>query len=85
MPKNDSEERRQKKIIPHAFGARAVMKFMFAAIIRASHTWRGMAVSEFDRKQLATLREGAQPAIGGAARLEVKTASRSRNYSSSGT
>jgi len=34
------EERRRTKIIPHAFGERAVLKLMFAALARASQTWR---------------------------------------------
>jgi len=30
------EERRRTKVIPHAFGERAVIKLMYAALIRAS-------------------------------------------------
>lgn len=37
------EERRRTKVIPHAFGERAVMKLMFAALMRASQTWRLVA------------------------------------------
>jgi transposase-like protein len=32
------EERRRTKVIPHAFGERAVLKLMYAALIRASET-----------------------------------------------
>jgi hypothetical protein len=34
-----------------------VMKLMFAALIRASQTWRGVTITEFERRQLQTLRE----------------------------
>src|SRR5205807_4494125 len=51
------EERRRTKIIPHAFGERAVLKLMYAALIRASETWRRVVISEFELKQLAQLRE----------------------------
>ena len=43
------EERRRTKVIPHAFGERAVMKLMYAALIRASQTWRGVMITEFER------------------------------------
>ena len=51
------EERRRTKIIPHAFGERAVLKLMYAALIRASDTWRRVVISEFELKQLEQLRE----------------------------
>ncbi len=51
------EERRRTKIIPHAFGERAVLKLMYAALIRASETWRRVVISEFELKQLEQLRE----------------------------
>ena len=35
------EERRRTKVIPHAFGERAVLKLMYAALIRAAECWRG--------------------------------------------
>jgi len=50
------EERRRTKVIPHAFGERAVLKLMFAALIRASQTWRGLCISDFERKQIEELR-----------------------------
>jgi putative transposase len=51
------EERRRTKIIPHAFGERAVLKLMYAALIRASETWWRVVISEFELKQLEQLRE----------------------------
>lgn len=51
------EERRRTKTIPHAFGERAVLKLMYAALIRASDSWRGVKVTEFEMRQLQTLRE----------------------------
>jgi transposase-like protein len=50
------EERRRTKVIPHAFGERAVLKLMYAALIRAAEHWRGLRFSEFERRQLAALR-----------------------------
>jgi len=51
------EERRRTKVIPHAFGERAVLKLMYAALIRASDTWKRVVISEFELKQLESLRE----------------------------
>jgi transposase-like protein len=51
------EERRRTRTIPHAFGERAVLKLMYAAIQRASQTWQRIAITDFERKQLQTLRE----------------------------
>src|SRR5258706_3471314 len=50
------EERRRTKVIPHAFGERAVLKLMYAALIRASHTSRRIVISEFELKQISELR-----------------------------
>lgn len=50
------EERRRTKIIPNAFGERAVMKLMYAALIRASEKWRGLRMTAFESKQLEVLR-----------------------------
>lgn len=51
------EERRRTKTIPHAFGERAVLKLMFAAILRASQSWLRIRINDFERKQLQSLRE----------------------------
>ena len=50
------EERRRTKVIPHAFGERAVLKLMYAALIRAAERWRGIKVSEFEQRQLRAIR-----------------------------
>ena len=50
------EERRRSKVIPHAFGERAVLKLMFAAVLRASESWRGIKITEFELRQLALVR-----------------------------
>ena len=42
--------------IPHAFGERAVLKLMHAALIRASERWRGIRVTEFEQRQLNAIR-----------------------------
>ena len=51
------EERRRTKVIPHAFTERAVLKLMYAALIRAAETWRGIAMTEFDRHQSAAIKK----------------------------
>src|SRR5438045_3310068 len=51
------EERRRTKIIPHAFGERAVLKLMYAALIRAADRWRGMRITEFEPRQLKAIRD----------------------------
>ena len=50
------EERRRMKIIPNAFGEKPVLKFMFAAMIRASERWRALRVTGFERRQVDALR-----------------------------
>jgi transposase-like protein len=50
------EERRRTKVIPHAFGERAVLKLMYAALIRAAECWRGLRMTEFERRQLIAIR-----------------------------
>ncbi len=51
------EERRRTKIIPNAFGERPVLKLMYAAVIRAAERWRGIAVGEFEQRQLRAIRD----------------------------
>ena len=51
------EARRRTKVIPHAFGERAVLKLMYAAMIRAAESWRGLRMTEFERRQLKGIRE----------------------------
>ena len=50
------EERRRTKLIPHAFGERAVLKLMYAALIRAAKRWRGIRMTEFEKCQLTAIR-----------------------------
>lgn len=50
------EERRRTKVIPHAFGERAVLKLMYAAITRASQSWRKIAINDFELKQIEQLK-----------------------------
>jgi transposase-like protein len=50
------EERRRLKIIPNAFGEKAVLKLMFGAMTRAAERWRSIRITEFERRQLAALR-----------------------------
>lgn len=78
------EERRRSKTIPHAFGERPVLKLMYAALERASRTWRGVAISDFERKQLLTLREELNREFD-AKHRPAKPASRSQIYSKAGT
>jgi putative transposase len=51
------EERRRTKVIPHAFGERAVLKLMYAALIRAAERWRGIRTTEFEQRQLRAIRD----------------------------
>ena len=72
------EERRRTKTIPHAFGERAALKLMYAALIRASDTWRRVVISEFELKQLTQLREHLEQRHAERIAPIVKNASRSR-------
>ncbi len=51
------EDRRRTKVIPHAFGEKPILKLMFAALVRASQSWRRVIISEFEIKQLVELRQ----------------------------
>ncbi len=51
------EERRRLKIIPNGFGEKAVLKLMFAALIRAADRWRGLRFREFELRQIAVVRQ----------------------------
>ena len=72
------EERRRTKIVPHAFGERAVLKLMYASLTRASETWRRVVISEFELKQLDQLREHLNQRHAERVTPIVKNASRSR-------
>jgi transposase-like protein len=51
------EERRRLKIIPNAFGEKAVLKLMFGAMTRAAERWRALRITPFERRQMAALRQ----------------------------
>jgi len=51
------EERRRQKAALHMFGERPVLKLMYAALVRGSERWRGLTISDFERKQLDRLQE----------------------------
>lgn len=50
------EERRRMKAVGSFFGERPVLKLMYAVLIRATETWRGVTVTEFETRQLRELR-----------------------------
>ncbi len=50
------EERRRLKIIPNAFGEKAVLKLMFATMTRAAERWRAVKITDFERRQMAAIR-----------------------------
>ena len=47
---------RRSKVIPHAFGERAVSKLMYAALVRATERWRDIRMTEFEQRQLSAIR-----------------------------
>jgi putative transposase len=51
------EERRRLKIVPNAFGEKPVLKLMFASLIRAADSWRGLRITEFELRQLDAVRK----------------------------
>src|SRR5512132_2474688 len=51
------EERRRLKIIANAFGEKPVLELMFGAMIRATERWRAVKVTEFERRQMAAVRQ----------------------------
>ena len=51
------EERRRLKIIPNAFGERPVVKLMFGAMTRAAERWRAIKFTDFERRQIAAIRQ----------------------------
>jgi putative transposase len=66
------EERRRLKIIPNAFGERAVLKLMFGALIRAAERWRSVKVTEFERRQMAAVRNELDQEYEAAVGLKAK-------------
>ncbi len=58
---------------------------MFAAILRASHSWLGIGINDFERRQLYTLREELEQQFHDHNTVAFKPASHSANYSNQGT
>jgi transposase-like protein len=79
------EERRRTKVIPHAFGERAVLKLMYAALLRASKTWQRVVISEFELRQIEDLRNELDEEFKQRSTSSANTASRRRIYSKEGT
>jgi transposase-like protein len=79
------EERRRTKVIPHAFGERAVLKLMYAALIRASQTWKRIMISEFELKQTEELRNELEREFKDRTTIDIQTASHQRIYSKNRT
>jgi hypothetical protein len=52
-----ANDHRRLKIIPNAFGERAVLKLMFGALIRAAERWRSIKVTEFEHRQITAVRK----------------------------
>ncbi len=50
------EERQRLKIIPNAFGEKAVLKLMFDAMTRAAERWRAVKITDFERRQMIAVR-----------------------------
>ncbi len=67
------EERRRLKIIPNAFGEKAVLKLMFGAMIRAAERWRAIKVNEFERQQMTALRKELDQEYEAEISLDAKT------------
>lgn len=73
------KERWRTKVIPHSFGERAVLKLMYAALIRASQSWRRVVINEFEKRQIEELRgqieeefkQRTAPAVSGASRQRI--------------
>lgn len=51
------EERRRTKAIVHAFREKAILKLMYAALIRAAESWRGVKMTAFELRQLEQVRK----------------------------
>lgn len=51
------EDRRRLNAVGTMFGERPVLKLMYASLVRASDRWRGLRITELERRQLEVLRE----------------------------
>jgi len=79
------EERRRLKIIPNAFGEKAVLKLMFGAMIRAAERWRAIRVSELERRQMRAAREELNQEYEAQNGLATKTSAPARHAKISST
>ena len=41
----------------HAFGERAILKLLYAALTRAAERWRGIRITELEQRQLKAIRD----------------------------
>jgi transposase-like protein len=79
------EERRRLRAVGTLFGERPVLKLMYSALIRASDSWRGIRISEFETAQLNRLKEQLdqqhrkdnQLELGGSAQDQISSKTRS--------
>ena len=79
------EERRRLKIIPNAFGEKPVLKLMFAAMTRAAERWRAIKVTDFERRQMAALRQELDREYEAQTDLAKTTSKRTSNHKISST
>ena len=79
------EERRRTKVIPHAFGERAVMKQMCAALMRARQGWRKVIVTPFEIEQIQTLHGHLRNEFEQRHASPLNSASRSQVHCTQGT
>ena len=79
------EERRRLKIIPNAFGEKAVLKLMFGAMIRAAERWRAIRVSELECRQMRAVREELDHEYEAQNGLDAKTSASARQAKISST
>ena len=73
------------KVIAHALGERAVMKMMYAALMRARQGWRNVVITPFEIKQIQTLRDHLRNEFEQRHASPLKSASGSRIHSTRGT
>ena len=64
--------RRRLKIIPNAFGEGAVLKLMFGALIRAAERRRSVQVTQFERRQMASVQKELDQEYAAMVGLNVK-------------
>jgi len=74
-------DRRRTKVLPHAFGERALLKLMYGATIRASSRWRGIRVTAFDHAQLEAIRKERDAAFAECQRTPATNDNRTINRS----